>query len=441
MAIQWAGNSTLRIGVNIFTDGYDTWTPSINVYCDIYVGSDNYDYGDNQTITLSGSVGGTFNFFNDLPKAPGAVKYVGRAQINGQGQSYGGGPTYTFSLRLTGAFNGQSPSGTWYFTLPPRPIRPPSPPGAPSAGSITGTGASITWGAPSDVGGSGLDYSWLQVGLTNFGSLIYDNQTPGWSGRTLTGLAPGTTYYMRAAAHNAAGWSGMSGVSSFVTNAFQVPLPTGSFTASNATITWKAPGVGPAPTGYELQHATNSSFTGATTLSGGWATSRTISGLVPGTAYWFRVRANSGSGWGAWSSAITQTTSSYQLAAPSVVVQAVTADLSWSNPPTSDAPTRYDIQVAQDANFTASLQTISSTTWANSRTVTGLKPGTQHWFRVRAGTASGMGAYSPATSVKTLSGAKIRVNGAWVDAIAYARVGGVWKQVLVQKRVGGAWVQ
>lgn len=349
MAITWGGNGTLRVGLEVWTDGYDTWTPSINVYIDVYVGSDNYDYGDNQTIVLSGSVGATFNFFNDLPKVPNAVKYVGRATIANQGQSYGGGPGYSFHAQLSGAFNGAAPAVDVGFTLPPRPIRPPAPPSSnPAFSSITATSAVVSWGGTSDAGGSSPDADQLQVSANSGFTAIVRDSTQGGSSRPVSGLAPGTTYWARSRIHNAAGWSGWSGTTSFTTQSFQVAQPTiTNLNPDKLTLNWTAPSGG-TPTGYQIQRSTSS-------------------------------------------------------------------------------------------DFTANLTTITSTSWATSREITGLSPATTYSSRVRANTASGYGAWSPAASAQTLSGAKVRQGGTWVNAVVYVRDAGAWKLAKVYKRVGGAW--
>lgn len=349
MTIVWGGfTNHLRIGIDCWTDGYDTYTPTINVYVDVYVQCDSsFNFDDSQTAVLSGNASGSWTFQNTL-QANQSV-FVGRAVIGGQGQSYGGGPTYSFSAVLNGVYLGAGPSVGRTFDLPPRPIRAPNQPGAPAVNAgPTATTVGITYASPTDVGGSGLDYSWLQVGTSNFGGVFYDNQTPGWVGRSLTGLAPNITYYARAAAHNAAGWGPFSGVGSFTTTSYAVATPTlSNINPDSLTVTWAAPSDPAGPSSYELQYATDAGFTSPTTLSGGWATSRTVTGLTPATAYYFRVRANPGTGWGA---------------------------------------------------------------------------------------------YSPAATTSTLSGAKVRVAGAWVNGVARVRVGGAWVLVKVNKRVSGSWV-
>lgn len=344
----WGGfTNHLRIGLDVWTDGYDSYTPSINVYMTWHVQCDSsWNFNDAQSLVMTSPQSNTWNFQN-TEGANGDTTFGWT--IYNQGQSYGGGPTYHFAAVLNGVYLGAGPSFAWDWSLPAKPIRVTSPPGTPTASSVTGNHADFGWGYPADVGGSSPDYTWLQIGTTNFGNLVYDNQTPGWTGRSLDIFAPGVTYYMRTAAHNGAGWSGWSGTGSFTADPFKAGTPTlSNVAATSATANWAAPGVGPTPSGYQVQVATDSAFSNV-------------------------------------------------------------------------------------------VQTLTGTSWATSRSITGLTPGTTYYIRVRANTPNGYGAWSTSVSSKTLSGAKVRQSGVWKDAIAFVRVGGVWKQATVNKRVGGAW--
>lgn len=57
---------------------------------------------------------------------------------------------------------------------------------------------------------------------------------------------------------------------------------------------------------WQLQYATNPSFTGATTISSNGTS--TLTGLSPGTTYYFRARGHNVAGWGAWSTTVSATT-------------------------------------------------------------------------------------------------------------------------------------
>lgn len=211
----WSGfTNHLRIGADWWTDPYDTYTPSINVYIQISVGVDaTWNFNDSQTVNLSGSAGASWTFQNTM--GANGIAAIGTAVIGGQGQSYGGGPTYSFHAQLDGVYLGAGPALDFSFPLPARPIRPPGAPTAPGYGSITATSVVVGWAYSGDNGGSGLDADWLQLATdAGFGTIVYSNIGGINLGRGVSGLTPGTTYYGRAAAHNAAGWSGWSGTSS-----------------------------------------------------------------------------------------------------------------------------------------------------------------------------------------------------------------------------------
>jgi len=103
------------------------------------------------------------------------------------------------------------------------------------------------------------------------------------------------------------------------------------------TLRWRPP-VGVVPSGYEIQWATNSTFTAGVGGKPATTTPEPISGLATGRAYWFRVRALSGSIVSAWSNVVTVTTLS-DLTPPDPVTGAAltwgpSGDqvVSWTNP-------------------------------------------------------------------------------------------------------------
>lgn len=348
MTLQWGEyHGHLRLGIDVTTDPYDTYTPHIDVRAAIYVQcSPSFNFSDNQTVTVSGSRTATFSFFNGLQA--GQVLHVGTVTIADQGQNYNGGPTYRFRADLSGAFNGASPTQEVYFTLPPRPKRLPAPPSpGPQPITVSATSVSLTWGRSPDYGGGTPNADRLQIStVSGFSSLVHDSTAVGNS-RSVGGLAPGVTYWARAAVRTEVGWSGWSATTQFRTSSLAMSTPAVSQVGpDSATVSWVAPSSGTAE-GYELQLSTDPGFTSGLASYRGTSTSRILSALAPGTAYWVRVRATTSSGSGPWSSA---------------------------------------------------------------------------------------------ASFQTLSGARVRVNGAWVDGVAYARVNGAWVIAKVHKRVNGAWV-
>lgn len=211
----WGGfTNHLRIGADIWTDGYDTHTPSINVYVTWYVQCDSsWNFNDSQTLVMTGPQGDQWTFQNTLQA--NQIRTIGTHTISGQGQSYGGGPVYNFASNLQGVYLGAGPSFSYNWALPARPIRPPAPPAwNPIFQNITATSFYCQWGGTPDNGGSSPDADWLQLATdSGFGNITYSNIGGGYA-RQVNGLVPGKTYYARAAIHNAAGWSGWSGTTS-----------------------------------------------------------------------------------------------------------------------------------------------------------------------------------------------------------------------------------
>lgn len=443
MAVTWGGwSGHLRVGIEVVNDNYNTYTPSINVYVRTFVQCDSsWSFADNQTVTLSGSVGAVYNFYNGLQA--NQIMQVGSYTIAHQGQSYGGGPDYSFTARLSGAYNGAAPSVTVGYRLPARPTRPPAPPSSnPAFSSITATSVSVSWGGTSDAGGLAPDADELQVSANSGFTAVVHDSTQSGSSRSVTGLAPNTTYWARSRIHNAAGWSGWSGVTSFSTTSFATGAPSVTDVAADAgTVNWVAP-TGGTPTRYDLQYARDSAFTNSVQLisSTTWDTSRRITGLVPGATYYVRVRSGTSTGFGSWSPATSFVTSSFLTQSPTITDLGPDAATANWVAPTGATPTGFELQWAKDSAFTVGLQTVTSTTWRTSQRMSNLSPATRYWVRIRSNTATGYGSYSKATQFDTLSGAKIRRGATWVDAPVWVLVGGQWKVAKVWKRKNGAWV-
>ncbi|QTX04108.1 fibronectin type III domain-containing protein [Agromyces archimandritae] len=181
-------------------------------------------------------------------------------------------------------------------------------------------------------------------------------------------------------------------------------LSAGATTASSVTLAWKAPGDngGKSITEYQVQFATNSAFTagvGTKTFSGSGTTGKTVPGLTPGPAYYFRVRARNERGYSGYSGTVSKTPA---LPAPTLAALTQTTGgalvVNWSAPSPSTGLTGYRVQIATNSAFSANLINVDISGTGTSYARTGLIGGRHYYVRVAARTAGGINTYSGARS-------------------------------------------
>jgi hypothetical protein len=173
--------------------------------------------------------------------------------------------------------------------------------------------------------------------------------------------------------------------------------------SSSATVSWTAPTTGGPPTSYKVTPYIGSSAQTAKTVSGSPpAASTTVTGLTPGTAYTFTVRAANPTGSGpesAQSNAVTPTGANVPAAPTGASAQADTksAFVSWTAPGDDggSAITGYTVTPYVGSTAQATTQVGASVTSAR---ITGLINGTSYTFTVSATNAVGTGAASGASN-------------------------------------------
>lgn len=306
MAITWGSyNGHLRFGIDATTTTPTTASTSVTVTVKLYIQvDDTWNFDDTQTWKLTGTGGSSGSFSNTLDNNASKLLYSNSFSA---AVDYDGTGSLTWSASLSGAYNGADPTHSRTITLPKRPPNVPAAPPAPTVGSITATSAAFTWGTPA-TNGSALTGNAGQVSTSSaFSTILQSWSESGWSGQTVTGLPKGTTLYVRVRALNSVGWSAWSAGRVFTTLITAAGAPTlgtlSNIGPQSATLAWTAPSDngGTSITGYEIQHATDPGFTAAVTTSK-TASPITLTGLLPGTAYYVRVRAITSYGSGAWSS-------------------------------------------------------------------------------------------------------------------------------------------
>jgi Fibronectin type III domain len=167
----------------------------------------------------------------------------------------------------------------------------------------------------------------------------------------------------------------------------------------------------------------------------------TISGLTPGTQYYFWSRGRNALGWGAFSGRSSATTVNVPQAPSAPVISEISqvSVLASFAPNTDGGITIDSFQVGYGTSSSAPTTFVSTAEGVTQKTITGLSPATTYYFWVRAHNSVGYGAWSAVSSAMTIAGAYVKVGTVWKSAIPYVRVGGVWKVARPWARIAGVW--
>jgi titin len=268
---------------------------------------------------------------------------------------------------------------------------------------------SLSWAAPAASGAAAVtDY---KIEFSSNGGTTWTPFADAVSMATsavVTGLANGAAYVFRVAAVNSVGQSEWSAASATVTpQALPPSTPTGLaglLGDGSVSLSWTAPSPGTSPiTDYEIQFSSNggsswTSFSDGTST----ATTATVTPLVNGTAYVFRVRAvnkNGPSDWTAASAAVTPLAPASAPLVTSVLAGDSQVTVTWTTPANNGSP--ISGYVIQSSSNGGSTWTSTNVGIVNSAPVTGLVNGTAYVFRVAAVTGFGTGTFSAVTTSAT----------------------------------------
>lgn len=276
--------------------------------------------------------------------------------------------SYTYSVRSNNAGGSSSYSEEQTVTTVA------NPPGMPANVTATATIDSVT-------------VSWSEVsGATSYDVSLNDTayNATGTS-KTITGLTPDTSYRYAVRANNTGGSSSYTTTKTIRTQAAPPAVPTGvSAVVERNTVTVKWNGSAGA-SGYDVL------FNGKVYNTSSSYRSKLFTGLAYNTSYSYAVRAKNSVGSSAYSSTQAVRTPIAPPAVPDNIRASATLNsvlIIWNAVSTA---TSYDI----------SFGSISYRVTGTSKTITGLTPGTDYSYAVRANNAGGSGAYSSSRIIQT----------------------------------------
>lgn len=282
--------------------------------------------------------------------------------------------------------------------------------GASSTYSVSSTGEKLTLtDAPiaseaATIGQNSFGASWSEVegstkyyvdvssdGFSTFMSGFDDTEISGTSA-TITGLDPGVTYEYRVRASNA---SGQSAHSNTVTALTLPPTPEAiagtAITTNSFTANWN--GVQSA-TEYFVDVAGNPDFNPLliTNENVGENLSLSVGGLLPGTRYYYRVRAKNESGTSPDSDPYEQITlCTAPIVSDAANVQSTSFKISWAPVTGADS---YAYDVSTDELFGTLVVADRPVKDRTEDIITSLNAATLYYYRVRAINAAGPSANS-----------------------------------------------
>ena len=268
------------------------------------------------------------------------------------------------------------------------------------AGQVGNTLVSLTWTGGFN-GGSTIINHVVQYRVVGSGTWQTFSPLSPITGTSVqvTGLTNGSPYEFQVASTNAVGNSAFSSVAGPITPVAPASAPLAFLAvAGNAQVnlSWTLPASdgGSAITDYQIQSSLNGGVSWTVVADAvSTATSATVTGLVNGTTYTYRVAAITSYGLGAWSTPSSPVMPMTVPTAPTALA-GIRGDssvaLTWTAPANNGGAAITDVLVEYRLTTSATWSTFAhAPTSASAINVNGLTNGASYEFRVRAVNAAG----------------------------------------------------
>ena len=279
------------------------------------------------------------------------------------------------------------------------------PPSANAATNVTTSSLTANWSSVSGASSYRLDVTADATFSSNL--LGYDNLTVNGTSQLITGLIPGMTYYYRVRAYGASGTTQSSNV--IVAPTLPVaPVASAATNIGQTTFTgsWNSVRGGD---NYFVEISTSSSFATVVSSFYVFGTSEVVTGLLPGTTYYYRVTARNSSGSSVASNVVQLSTlPSTPIAASATNITSTSFTANWG---AVSGASNYRIDVSTNSaftNFVAGYNGLTVTT--NFKDINGLTAGAIYYYRVRSTNASGTSSNSNVVSIQLPPSTPIAVN-------------------------------
>ncbi len=250
-----------------------------------------------------------------------------------------------------------------------------------------------------DDGGEACQYRFrykMEGGSYVYTSYTGSKRTSESFSQTLTGLSSGTKYYFAAQAKNSAGESAWGNELSFTTAGVTVETQAATtIKCSSATLNGKIVDDGGQACQYRFRYKTASGSYTYTNYSGSKRTnesfSQALTGLSPGTAYYFAAQAKNSTCESAWGTELSFTTVRIQAdTQAATAIKCSSATLNGKVTADGGVACQYKFRYKKEGG------TYTETAWTGSKTagqtfsqaITGLDPGTRYYFAAQVKNSS-----------------------------------------------------